>query len=208
MLSRMAALIGAVVFWTWAIVRLALDWIGRSTVVDDYNQLVERLPNWLEWLFTTPWWVPSGLATILTVILIWAIWPRKTLRTLTLQQAREAGIIAPPPTNVAARVLLRYGHDEIPEKVMAENIHRYFSLTFHIDAIGVTPEGQQQTSSKQIATALFLVFDSSLTARNLRVKFEGPRKPRYDIRDFDDRSAVIVFFEPMDGIFVDVEAYH
>lgn len=44
---------------------------------DDFNQLLDRLPIWANWLFSTPWWVPSILATALTAFLLWLSWPRK-----------------------------------------------------------------------------------------------------------------------------------
>lgn len=70
------SIIGAILFWTWTIVQVILNWIGRSTVVDDFNLLMERLPAWAGWLFSTPWWVPTLLATTLTAFLIWLSWPR------------------------------------------------------------------------------------------------------------------------------------
>lgn len=70
--SRVATLFGAILFWTWFAVKLAFDWIGRTTVLDDYNQMVDRLPGILHWLYGTPWYVPAILASLLTVALLWA----------------------------------------------------------------------------------------------------------------------------------------
>lgn len=78
-IARAASLLGAVVFGTWAGVKGAVALIGASTVGDDFNQLLERLPKWAEWLFSTPWWVPAGLATSLTFFLIWLSWPREVI---------------------------------------------------------------------------------------------------------------------------------
>lgn len=36
----------------------------------------EKLPAWEAWLFSTPWWVPAILATVLTLWLMWVSWPR------------------------------------------------------------------------------------------------------------------------------------
>lgn len=74
-LARTAAFVGAILFWVLFLVKLVTDWIGRTTVLDDANQLAERMPVIVGWLLATPWWVPGGLATALTVFLLWAGWP-------------------------------------------------------------------------------------------------------------------------------------
>jgi hypothetical protein len=79
--SRVAAFVAAVFLWTWFLVQQAVMWIGASTVVDDFSLLVERLPRGVEWLFTTPWYVPAGLATALTAFLMWLAWPRAQFAT-------------------------------------------------------------------------------------------------------------------------------
>lgn len=43
---------------------------------DDFDQLLERLPKWADWLFSTPWPVPAVLAALLTAFLVWLSWPR------------------------------------------------------------------------------------------------------------------------------------
>lgn len=39
--------------------------------------MTERLPAALDWLFSTPGWVPGILATVLTLWLMWISWPRQ-----------------------------------------------------------------------------------------------------------------------------------
>lgn len=77
LISRIAVFIGAVAFWTWAALNFTLNLVGKSTVVDDFNLLVGRLPDIVRWLYSTPWWVPAILAAILTAFLIWLSWPRQ-----------------------------------------------------------------------------------------------------------------------------------
>lgn len=68
----------SLLFWLWTTVPKALDWVGRSTLPDDWRQLMdERLPAWAAWLFSTPWWVPALLAAALTFWLMWLSWPRQ-----------------------------------------------------------------------------------------------------------------------------------
>jgi len=77
-LARAGTILLTLLFWVWLAVKSIVTLIGATTVGDDYNQFVERLPAVLTWLYSTPWWVPGGLATALTVFLIWLSWPRQT----------------------------------------------------------------------------------------------------------------------------------
>lgn len=70
--------IGAVLFAALTAVKLAFDWVGRSTLVDDWDQLVnEKLPEFLSWLFQTPWWVPGLITALLCGWLMYVTRPPK-----------------------------------------------------------------------------------------------------------------------------------
>ena len=85
-LKTIGGWIVAVLLWLWAVLPKALDWVGRSTLPDDWQQLmIEKLPVWSAWLFSTPWWVPALLATILTLWMMWVSWPRAVM------SARQSG---------------------------------------------------------------------------------------------------------------------
>lgn len=84
-LARAATILLTLLFWVWVAIKVIVALIGATTVADDYNQLVERLPAILVWLFSTPWWVPAGLATILTAFLIYLAWPRQLPTPATAQ---------------------------------------------------------------------------------------------------------------------------
>jgi hypothetical protein len=64
----------------------------------------------LAWLFTTPWWVPAALATMLTFFLIWLSWPPRQAETKSIEPLtapdgaieggdvpRFEGIVSDPP---------------------------------------------------------------------------------------------------------------
>lgn len=40
--------------------------------------MTEKLPAWESWLFSTPWWVPALLATVITGWMMWISWPQST----------------------------------------------------------------------------------------------------------------------------------
>lgn len=64
-----------------------LDVIGYTTAPEDFETLQARLPNWLEWLFSTPWPVPAVLMIALTAFVIWISWPRPDERPKSLGEA-------------------------------------------------------------------------------------------------------------------------
>lgn len=65
--------------WLWFILPKLIDFIGKTTLPEDWQSLmVEKLPAGAAWLFSTPWWVPASLATLLTIWLMWVSRPRQT----------------------------------------------------------------------------------------------------------------------------------
>lgn len=72
-----AKLIAAVVdllLWVWAAVRLIMDWVGRSTFFEDADSAEGKAVSAFNWLLTTPWYVPAGLASVLTAATIVLLW--------------------------------------------------------------------------------------------------------------------------------------
>ena len=80
--------------WLWATVPKALDWVGRSTLPDDWRQLMaEKLPAVAAWLFSTPWQVPTVMALLLTAWMMWVTRPQALPTPLPV----EGGRADPPP---------------------------------------------------------------------------------------------------------------
>ena len=77
-IARVFTLLGTLFFGLWAIAQNLLAFLGATTADDDLRNLIARLPRWAEWLFSTPWWVPTALAILLTFFLIWLSWPRES----------------------------------------------------------------------------------------------------------------------------------
>lgn len=74
-LKRLIANVGAIAFVSWAVAVRTVDWLGRLTVGETVEQLSLKLPIWAQWFLTTPWWVPSILATVLVGFVVWLNWP-------------------------------------------------------------------------------------------------------------------------------------
>lgn len=47
--------------------RLVIDLL---TLPDDVRAISARLPMWVQWLFSTPWWVPAALLVAISVGII------------------------------------------------------------------------------------------------------------------------------------------
>jgi uncharacterized protein YneF (UPF0154 family) len=53
--------------------RIAFEVLGASTAPDDFASLKLRMPKLLEWLFSTPWWVPVLLITAMCGLSAWLL---------------------------------------------------------------------------------------------------------------------------------------
>ena len=63
--------------------RLMLDGLGYTTAPEDYVALQEKLPKVLDWLFSTPWYVPSLTMLAFTGLVIWICWPKTSKISVT-----------------------------------------------------------------------------------------------------------------------------
>lgn len=68
MIKRIIAGLAALLLVLWGAFNFVLDMIGHATVVDDFNLLVERLPDMAQWLYGTPAWAPATLAVALLLV--------------------------------------------------------------------------------------------------------------------------------------------
>lgn len=77
--------------WLWTLAKISMDWTGRTTLLSDAEGAPRELARMLDWLFTTPWWVPAILATVLTASLIAKQW-----RPERKEEPVQPAAIAPP----------------------------------------------------------------------------------------------------------------
>ncbi len=132
-LARAATIVAALLFWTWTIAKAAVTLIGASTVGDDFNQLGERLPTWVNWLLSTPWWVPSALAATLTGFLIWLSWPQER-DTRKGQESQTPSGLAP-----AAQPLTVVANQQFVRSPIRLDGHRFINCSF--EQVFVTWDG-------------------------------------------------------------------
>jgi hypothetical protein len=155
LLKRIGGWIVALILWLWTILPKSLDWVGRSTLPEDWEQLMaEKLPIWAAWLFATPWWVPAVLATALTLWMMWVSRPRKSV----------AEFAAPITDNVqytpwydgkATFIELHLTIDEFRcKEVISENVY-----DFAVSMLGNDPTQLE----------ILVVFDKWIVSRNAAI---------------------------------------
>lgn len=85
-----------IALWTWTAIKFALDWVGRSTVVEDFQALLAKLPRAVEFFYQVPWQVPALLAATVTGVLIYP-----DIRKLLSKQGspEPAAALAQAPTD-------------------------------------------------------------------------------------------------------------
>lgn len=121
--SRIALIGFLLASWTLTVLKFGMDWIGRTTAADDFNQLVDRAPFLLSWLSTVPWWVPALVAVSLTVALVWStvkqtlavVGPieRRAQEELNKQEKRRAELISASDTVQKMRARQQYLLDHL-----------------------------------------------------------------------------------------------
>lgn len=67
--------------WVWAGGRLVLDLIGRTTIYEDSFYAIGLVKVGLNWVFSTPWWVPAGLGAACTLATVFFLRPRSDLQS-------------------------------------------------------------------------------------------------------------------------------
>ena len=112
--------VAAGVFAAWSIAKIAFNAAGTVDMIDDPATTAAKLANWL---FQTPWWVPS-IATAIVVAALY--WPE--IRNL-LSQSEPVEQKKLPPLAVPAGSRPTYFHHLIPDLRLADSvgIQRLFS---------------------------------------------------------------------------------
>ena len=81
-----------------------------------------------------------------------------------------------------------YGDHRTPQRLTAENIFRWFYLQTAID--GVSPKGARRIGT--LAT-LLVTFEEDVVIHTLSVRSPDMQLPVYEVKDSNQRYAIIVF---------------
>jgi len=193
-----------------------MDWVGRSTVLDDSDLLWERLPKMLDWVLNTPWPVPAALAGILTLATIWINRPqiRRGVKVITLEDAKRLGLeesdlegkVVHPPHELSRSFSMKLLFPEgrkIPELISSKNLYRYYWL-------GLALPHRKENNPDEIVVSginsLFIVYDKPISDPNIRVRI-SEKNCHYEVKDSTHRHCVIVIGDIPKGTILEIETY-
>ena len=67
--------LGSVIIGAYAMLKFIMDFVGRTTVIDDAQALSDKLPNILTWIAGTPSWVALLLLAVPAGLSFWVGFP-------------------------------------------------------------------------------------------------------------------------------------
>lgn len=95
----------------------------------------------------------------------------------------------------AERALLRlhiFADNHVPERLSDENIFRWYFLS-HILVVESSEGGQKAVE----LPTLFVTFDPEVLITTLKVRSPDMRLPRHEVKEFNQKFAIIVFSEKL-----------
>ena len=108
---------------------------------------------------------------------------------LALGLLAAGGLVRKRPIKPSALLRLHiYGDHRTPDRIAIDNIFRWFFLQAAID--GLEPQGTKRLAT--IAT-LFVMFEDDVVIHTLAVRSPDMHLPVYEVKEFNQRYAIIVF---------------
>ncbi|MGR4889700.1 hypothetical protein ACIPPQ_01630 [Sphingopyxis sp. LARHCG72] len=153
-LRLLGGILLTLVIIVFGLVRFAFTIIGASTTPEDYAALKKRMPDMLNWLFTTPWPVPTLLLIAAAAVAAWLLWSG-TRKTVESAQAGPDGLneervrqIVREETPATDGSPLLYDDSDIREQMTA--------LANAIEGISSRLDTQQSSIARIRSTANFV----------------------------------------------------
>jgi hypothetical protein len=171
-------------FWEW-VAYIGLSIAAIIIAADQGVKLAPELLQRFSGMITSPFWAFAPLALIIlaTVILI----------------GREIGWIGPKLEDIAELHLRYYQGHPIPTAVSYKNIWRWFSLQNNLYVH--TPLGLMTGSN----TNIFIAFEKPVKVGTLILSSADYVMPKYEVKEFNNRFAVITIDETPAGV-LDIKA--
>lgn len=144
------------------------------------------LPLGAPQFLASPWWgyAPLALVTIAIAVFVYRLW----------RPIPQAGSVASlPAAPVESELRLQcYAGNRTATGLQTDNIWRWFTLLMIAQAMP-EPGKRGKPMADHLMTALFITFDQPTTTNNLSISSPDMNLPRYEVKDFNQRSAIIVF---------------
>jgi hypothetical protein len=123
------------------------------------------------------------------------------IRLLERQKAEATATAKPGPIVDRASLRLHvYGDTRLPDRLSATNVWRWFYLN---DVLGMMK--QDGTKDREIVTSkLFISFDQPVGVGTMTVRSDKPLS-HYEVKEFNNRFAIVVFGEALPECNIDIE---
>ncbi len=105
--------------------------------------------------------------------------------------SRRSLIITKPADNALLRLHI-YKDYRIPDRIEAKNIFRWFYLSSIL--IGITNDGKNK---EIVLPVLFVTFDPEVRITSLKVRSPDMKLPRHEVKDFNQKYAIVAFSEKL-----------
>lgn len=128
-----------------------LDFLGYTTAPEDFEAAQEQLPQVIDWLFSTPWWVPSLTMALLTGLVIWVCLPRERATAVSAAPSEQetepsatepkyvsrfAGKTPAVPETIPQRLIDAIDRDDarIQDRIRLHYVEKPITIQMHLDA--------------------------------------------------------------------------
>jgi hypothetical protein len=93
-------------------------------------------------------------------------------------------------SDTARLSLQTYGDARVPRGLHHENVYRWYQLK---NVLHATDPATGQVHDSTVATTIFLAFETPVLVHTLEVQSPDIRLPAYEVKEFNNRFAIIVF---------------
>jgi hypothetical protein len=93
------------------------------------------------------------------------------------------------PVDKASLRLHIYDDNRTPDRIAAENIFRWF----YLKNIIIMQEPKAEQRSEAISATLFVTFEPEVKISTIQVRSPDMKLPLYEVKEFNQRFAIIVF---------------
>jgi hypothetical protein len=174
------------------------------------------MPQWLQDL-TTGWpMIRANLPTFIVIVVlimgvVWAAmsWSYGTIignqasEIKLLERQKAEATAVPKPGSLVDRAQLRlhvYGDTRLPDRLAAENVWRWYYM--HEMLLMMNQDGSK---NREILTSkLFISFDQPVSVGTMTVRADKPLA-HYEVKEFNNRFAIIAFPEAIPECNLDIE---
>jgi hypothetical protein len=186
--QRVVAIVGLVFFGAFSLLNSASNVFGVIQFASNPEAKLSEAQQVFAWLMTTPWWVP----TLITVAFAgWLFYITRPTRIPPIT----------PPKAADTKIRLYFdSNSQVTERGVA-NIWRWRAETIALHLMSLKTGDPAGTAE---FCCIFLVFTEPVQVRQIVVSAVTPL-PQYEVRDFSERSAVILFHKALRNTEVSIQ---